>query len=119
MTRRAGRDARHACRTVRAMASQTTGRELTVGALLFHAMTVRASLLRGQAAVGLVAGGANLVTLRRGLLLGSVAAGTSRGLSPGMRFMATRASRVTCSDQAQLSLMASGASDLVRIGLVR
>lgn len=94
MAGRAGRHAGNSGRAVRAMTGSTTGAELAMSALLLGAVAIRAGLLHGQADVGLVAIGAHLVALGRGLLFGSVARAASFGLLSGMRLMAADATRM-------------------------
>ena len=90
-----------------------------MSALLLGAVAIRASFLCGQADVGLVAIGANLVPFGRGLLFGSVATSASFGLFSGMRFVAANAASVAGFDEARFALVAVVATDFVRLGRVR
>src|SRR4051812_35726257 len=94
------------------MASHAARAELALGTLLLGAVAVGARFAHGQSLMRLMTIGADLMPLRRSLLLAAMAVGTCRGLRPGMRFVATGAARVAGFDQARFSLVAVGARDL-------
>ena len=115
----AGRDARDTRGPVRAMAGPATGAQLAMRALLLRAVTIRASLLRGQADVRFMATAADLVPFGRALLLGSVTATASDCLLSGMRLVTTDAAGVAGFDQPRFTLVALATADFVRLRLVR
>lgn len=119
MAARAGRHARRTHRAVGTVAGQTTGAELAMSALLLGAVAVGASLPHRETLVRLMTIGAELVPLRRRLLLSAMAAGAGRCLRSRMRFVAARATGVTGFDQACFALMAGVASHFVRLRVMR
>ena len=104
---------------MRAVAGLAASGELTVGTLLFVLMTIRASLLRRQACVRLVATLAGLVTLGCSLLLGTVATAASRRLRSRVRLVALRAGLVVGVGEPGFALVTAGAVGLDRLGVVR
>lgn len=101
------------------MASPTTGAQLPVCTLLLRAVAIRTSFLHGQAHVGLVARGANLVPFGRALLFGGVASTAGFCLLSRVRLVAANAERVAGFDEACFTLMAVFATDLGLLGFVR
>lgn len=119
MAARACGNARDSGRPMRAMAGSTTGAQLAMSALLLGAVAIRAGLLCGQADVRLVAIGANLVPLGRGLLFGRVATRANFCLLSGVGLVAANAAGMAGFDQARFTLVAVVATDFVGFRLVR
>lgn len=118
MAGRARRNARDSRRSMRTMTSATTAAQLAVRALLLGAVAIRTGLERGQPRVRLMAIGASLVPLRRGLLFGAMTTAAGGRKLARVRLVTADATRMALLDEPRFALMTVIAPDFVRLGVM-